>query len=162
MEMAEFGLPLLEWVTSAVPLFDNQIFVAIFLFAVTAGVIGLCIPGMLLPISFSAGILMDHWLAVPVVALGAVLGSHALFLVARYGMGDRLHARLAGRMERFAPGLERHGLAYVAVLRVIGTPHFLVTLASAAAPLTQRRFAIATLLGFLPAIALSAGAGTAF
>jgi len=160
--MAEFGFALLGSVTSAAAMFDNQIVLAIFLFAATTGVIGMCIPGMLLPLSFSAGMLLDNWLAVPVVALGAVAGSHLLFLAARYGMGDALEARLAGRMERFAPHLERHGFAYVALLRVIGTPHFLVTLASAAGPLNQRSFALATLLGFLPAIALTAGAGSAF
>lgn len=162
MEFAQLGAAMLEWLTSVAAFFDNPYIIAAVFLAVTAGVIGLGIPGLLLPLSFSAGVLLDEWLAVPAVAIGAVLGSHALFLGARYGFRETLDMRLAGRMDRFTPHLEQYGLFYVAGLRVIGTPHLLVTLASAAGPLNQRGFALATLLGFLPAIALSAGAGSIF
>ena len=150
---------LLEPLAIAAALLDNELLLAALLFLGTACIIGLGVPGLLMPISFSAGILMDSWLAVPVVVAGAVLGSHALFLAARYGFGDRLERRFGGRMGTLNPHLQRYGPAAVALLRVIGTPHLLVTLASAAAPLGQRGFAVATLLGFLPAIAVSAVAG---
>ena len=141
--------------------FDNELLLAAFLFIGTACIVGLCVPGLLVPISFSAGMLMDSWLAVPVVVTGAVLGSQALFLAARHGLGGRLERRFAARMGRLNPRLQQYGPAAVTLLRVIGTPHFLVTLASAAGPLGQRGFAIASLLGFLPAIAVSAVAGAA-
>ena len=141
---------------------DSPVALAAVLLLLTTGAIGLCVPGLLMPISFSAGVLLDSWLAVPVVALGAVLGSLGLFLAARYGMAPAFERRLAGRMERFAPHLGRYGFGYVVLLRMIGTPHVLVTLASAASPLRPGRFALATLIGFLPSIALSAGAGTVF
>lgn len=152
---------LLEQLATAAALFDNEFLLAGLLFVGTACVVGLCVPGLLLPIAFSAGMLMDSWLAVPVVLTGAALGSHGLFLAARHGMGDVLKRRLGGRMDALNPRLTYYGPAAVALLRVIGTPHFLVTLASAAGPLGQRGFAIASLLGFLPAIAVSAVAGAA-
>lgn len=162
MSLADLAALLAEQLAWASAMLDNQLMVAAMLLVVTTSVIGLCVPGLLMPISFSAGLLLESWLAVPVVAAGAVLGSQGLFLAMRRGMGRSLSRRLAGRMERFAPHLDRYGILYIAGLRVVGTPHALVTLASSASPLRHDRFALASLLGFLPAIALSVGAGTAF
>ena len=162
MALADLAPALAEQLAFASAALDSEVLMAAMLLIITTGAVGLCVPGLLMPIAFSAGMLMEGWLAVPVVTAGAVLGSHGLFLAARSGMGGALEQRLGGRMERFLPHLERHGLVYVAVLRVLGTPHALVTLASAASPLRHHRFALATLLGFLPSIVLSAGAGTAF
>ncbi len=162
MSFADLAALLAEQLAWASAMLDNELMVAAMLLVVTTSVIGLCVPGLLMPISFSAGLLLESWLAVPVVMAGAVLGSQGLFLAMRRGMGRSLAKRLASRIERFTPHLERYGILYVAGLRVVGTPHALVTLASAAGPLRHGHFALASLLGFLPAIVISAGAGTAF
>jgi len=162
MILADLATLLAEQLAFASAALDNQFMVAAMVLLITTSVIGLCVPGLLMPISFSAGLLMESWLAVPVVAAGAVLGSQGLFFAARRGMGEKLKQRLAGRMARYTPHLERYGIFYVAGLRVVGTPHALVTFASAASPLRHDRFALASLLGFFPAIAIAAGAGTAF
>ncbi len=162
MSPTELAAPLLDMLASFGGLVDSKLALAGLLLVVTASAVSLCVPGLLMPISFSAGLLMDSWLAVPVVTLGAVLGSHGLFLAARRGFSKPIERRFAGRLERFGPHLGRYGLFYVAGLRVVGTPHALVTLASAAGPLRHGRFALATLLGFLPSIAVATGAGTAF
>ena len=162
MILAELASYLSGLLASVSAVLDNQALIALLLLLVTTGAVGTCVPGLLMPISFSAGLLMESWLAVPVVALGAVLGSQGLFLAARSGLGDALDRRLGGRMARFMPHLERYGLVYVAALRVAGTPHALVTLASAASPLRHGKFAAASLLGFLPSIAICAGAASAF
>ena len=94
----------LAWVAF---MLDSQVAIAAVLLLLTTGAIGLCVPGLLMPISFSAGILLDGWLAVPVVAAGAVLGSQCMFLAARRGFAPAFERRLANRMERFAPHLER-------------------------------------------------------
>ena len=161
MGIEQMAMAVLEAVNAAAAGFDDPVLLAAFVCLATAGIVGLCVPGLLMPIAFSAGMVLDGWIAIPAVVAGAVLGSHALFLTGRYGMGDALERRIGPRMARFGPHLERYGLAYVALLSVIGTPHFLVTLASAAGPVRQRGFAFATMLGFLPAISLSAGAGWA-
>lgn len=162
MELAQLASALAEQIGVAAAMFDSDLLMAALLFVLTTGAVGLCVPGLLMPISFSAGLMLESWLAVPVVAAGAVLGSQVLFVAARCGMGGTLEKRFAGRLDRFTPHLESYGLAYVTGLRVLGTPHALVTLASAASPLRQGRFALASLLGFLPSIAVSAGAGTLF
>jgi len=162
MGIVEATTELLQQVALGIPLFHNELILGALVFAVTAGVVGLCIPGLLMPISFSAGMLMDSWLAIPTVAAGAMLGSHALFLLARNGMRGALERRFGHRIDRFQPHMARYGIAYTAGLRIIGTPHVLVTLASAAGRLRHSSFALASFIGFLPAIALSAGAGSAF
>ncbi len=161
MNMFELAAPILEALAGIGSVIDSEPVIAGLVLVITAGAIGLCVPGLLVPISFSAGLLLDGWLAIAVVASGAVMGSHGLFLAARHGLGGAIERRLAGRLERFAPHLANYGFFYVAGLRMVGTPHALVTLASAASPLGHRSFALATLLGFLPAIALSAGAASA-
>lgn len=161
MGLTDLVAPLLDMLASLSGLINSELAMAGLLLVLTASAVGLCVPGLLMPISFSAGLLLEGWLAVPVVTAGAVLGSHGLFLAARRGLGAPIKRRFAGRLERFGPHLGRYGVFYVAGLRVIGTPHALVTLASAASPLRHGRFALATLLGFLPSIAVAAGVGTA-
>jgi uncharacterized membrane protein YdjX (TVP38/TMEM64 family) len=162
MSLADLASFHTEQLAGVAGVLDSELLVAAMLLVVTTGVIGLCVPGLLMPLSFSAGLLMESWLAVPVVAAGAVLGSQGLFLAARRGMGKRLQQKLASRLANYSPHMNRYGIAYVAGLRVVGTPHALVTLASAASPLRHGRFALASLLGFLPSIIISAGAGSAF
>lgn len=158
MDLAQTGLDLLQHLAGAMP--DNPFIISALLFTVTTCAVSLCIPGLLMPIAFSAGLMLDGFWAVPIVTAGAVAGSQALFVAARCGAGKSLERRLSGRMEQYMPHLERYGLIYVAGLRVLGTPHALVTLASAASPLRHRGFALASMLGFLPAIAIGAGTGS--
>jgi len=161
MGIVETATELLQQAAIGHPLFHNEVILAALVFVVTASAVGLCVPGLLMPISFTAGMLMESWLAIPIVAAGAMLGSHALFLLARTGMRDTLERRFGDRVDRFRPHIERYGVAYTAGLRIIGTPHVLVTLASAAGRLRHGSFALASFLGFLPAIALSVGAASA-
>jgi uncharacterized membrane protein YdjX (TVP38/TMEM64 family) len=72
-----------------------------------------------------------------------------------------VRARWGDRLRRFDGELHRRGFFYVAGLRVVGVPHILVTAASALSPMRSRSFALATLLGFLPAVALASMAGSA-
>ena len=129
----------------------------------TALVGGFGVPGLLVPLSFSSGLLLDSVIGAPVVLLGLVLGSQGLFLAARRGATSR---RFAGsRFAGYAAALERrsgrYGPLYAAGLRVVGTPHVVVTFGSAVAGLRQRDFALATLIGSAPAVALAAAAGAA-
>ena len=57
--------------------------------------------------------------------------------------------------------LAKRGFYYLLGLRLAGAPHVLVTASSALSAIRTRSFITATLLGFLPAIALAAMAGSA-
>ena len=64
-------------------------------------------------------------------------------------------------MQRFDEAIAKRGFVYLLGLRLIGAPHLLVTASSALSAIRTRSFAFATLLGFLPAVALAASAGAA-
>lgn len=141
--------------------FDSELLLAGVFFIVTALLIALCVPGVLIPMALSSGAILGGWDAAAVVLLGAVAGSQLFFLTARHFVRDRLRSRLGERLQTFEQRFAAHGIWYVIGLRVIGTPHFLVTGASAMTPIRSPAFAIATLIGLLPAVAIAAATGSA-
>lgn len=140
---------------------QSELLIAGLFFIVTAVLIALCVPGVLLPMALSSGALLGGWQAAAVVAMGALAGSQILFLVSRRFAADRLRHRLGPRFERFQQKVAAHGLWYVVGLRIVGAPHFLVTAGSALLPMRATSFAIATLIGLLPAIGVGAFTGSA-
>jgi uncharacterized membrane protein YdjX (TVP38/TMEM64 family) len=152
---------MIEGVAAATAALESDLIVAALVFLGTTMLVLLCIPGVLVPMAVSSGSLIGGW-AVPVVALGALVGSQILFVGIRRADAGRLRAKVGSRLARFEQRFARYGLWYVVVLRLIGAPHFLVTASSAMLPLRAGSFAIATLAGFLPVIALAAVAGSAF
>ena len=133
---------------------------AVFL-ALTAGLIAFGVPGVLVPISFTSGALLGGWTGMAVVVAGAMLGSQALFLVTRVWLGAWTRKRWGHRLQRFDEAIAKRGFVYLLGLRLIGAPHLLVTASSALSAIRTRSFAFATLLGFLPAVALAASARAA-
>lgn len=126
----------------------------------TATFTALSIPGTIPSMSFTGGMLLGLS-GVFVIALGAGLGSVALFLVTRHLLGERIRARLGDRLDGIAHHLARRGPIYVVGARLSGVPGLAVTAASAAAPISARTFAAASLLGMLPAIIIASLAGSA-
>lgn len=143
------------------PLLDNELLIGLAVLALTAAATGLGVPGTLVPISFSSGALLGGWLGAGVVVTGALLGSLAFFAVTRLWLAGPARRRFGTRLARFDEGFAKRGFAYLLGLRLVGVPHVLVTAASALSAIRPRSFALATLLGFLPAVALSALAGSA-
>jgi uncharacterized membrane protein YdjX (TVP38/TMEM64 family) len=154
-----------SWLFDSVPflasLVGSDVLLGLALLTLTAALIGSGVPGVLLPLSFSSGALLGGWLGMLVVIAGAVIGSHALFLATRRWLGARVRRRWGAKLERFDHAVGKRGFFYLLGLRLIGVPHVLVTASSALSAIRARSFALATLLGFLPAIALSAMAGSA-
>ena len=116
---------------------------------------------MLLPLSFSSGALLGGWLGMAVVVAGAVVGSQALFVATRRWLSGPIRRRWGPQLARFDGDIARRGFYYLLGLRLAGAPHVVVTASSALSAIRTRSFVFATLLGFLPAIALSAAAGSA-
>lgn len=148
-------VPFLAW------LLANELLLGLTFVALTAALVASGVPGVLVPLSLSSGALLGGWLGMVVVVSGAVIGSHVLFVVTRRWLGARIRRRWGERLARFDRAISRRGFFYLLGLRLTGVPHLLVTGASALSAIPPRRFAFATLLGFLPAIALSAMAGSA-
>ena len=117
-------------------------------------------PGVLIPATLAAEAIAGPVAATATVSLGSVGGSLLLFLAARRWGAPVVASRFGPRLEAFERRFAEHGSWYVIGLRVIGTPHMLVTVGSAVTPMRAPAFALATLIGSLPAILLAAMAGT--
>lgn len=161
MDMSLFNWLPLDTLGPMLAAFDSQLLLAGIFFLVTAGLIAMCVPGVLIPMALSSGALLGPWGAAAVVTLGALAGSQLFFLSARHFTGDRLRARLGGRLQGFETKFARHGVWYVVVLRLVGAPQLLVAGGSALTPIRSSSFAAATLVGFLPAITIAAATGSA-
>jgi uncharacterized membrane protein YdjX (TVP38/TMEM64 family) len=142
-------------------LFENEALIALLVFAGTAVVVALWMPGFLLPIAASSGAMLSLWLAAAAVACGALVGSMAVFAMSRYFLSDHVPFRIARFLKRFEARFGAHGAWFVLVLRLGGAPHALVSASSALMPIRASSFAMATLVGMSPAIILAAATGAA-
>lgn len=156
---------ILGWLFEQVPflaaLLASEWLLGLALLVLTATLVAFGVPGVLVPISFSSGALLGGWLGMLVVVAGAVLGSHAFFVATRRWLAARVRRRWGARIEQYDQHVSKRGFVYLLGLRLAGVPHVLVTAASALSAIRAPSFALATLLGFLPAIALAAMAGSA-
>ena len=123
------------WIFEQLPflaaLAGNELWLGLAFVTLTAALVGSGVPGVIVPLSFSSGALLGGWLGMLVVVAGAVLGSHALFVVTRRWLGARMRKRWGERLERFDRAISRRGFVYLLGLRLTGVPHLLVTGASA-------------------------------
>ena len=118
------------------------------------------LPGVVTPVSFLSGALLG-FSGIVWAAIGAVIGSQLLFWASRYWLRDVMHRRFGKSIARHHHHLATRGPLYIAGLRLGGMPHVLLTASCAATPISGRAFAVASLLGLLPAITLGALAGHA-
>ncbi|WP_338242596.1 VTT domain-containing protein [Aurantiacibacter hainanensis] len=128
--------------------------------AVTASLVAMSVPGAVNTMSFLSGLVLGLG-GILVVALGCAVGSHLLFLITRRWLGERMRRRFGKRLDGIQDHLARRGPLYVVGARLGGVPHVIVTAGCAATPMGARAFLAASLLGMLPAISLSAIAGSA-
>ncbi len=139
----------------------GEVWVALGFFALAASVYASGVPGTLLPISFSSGALLGGALGMLAVGLGALIGSLVLYKLLERGSRGALRDKYARHLDRLDGWTARGGIFPLIALRLVGLPHLAVTAVCALASVGPRRYAIATALGVLPAIALSSIAGSA-
>jgi uncharacterized membrane protein YdjX (TVP38/TMEM64 family) len=152
MDLAALHVDLASWL----PLVGGAAGGALLLFAATLALTACSVPGVLIPISLSATMLLGPVLTVGSVSAGALGGSLLLFLLTRRFGSERLRRRFGDRLHSLESGVARYGAVAIVGLRVIGLPGPLIT---AGAALTRMRlpvFAAATLAGLLPSIVVAA------
>jgi len=125
----------------------------------TASLVAMSVPGAVNTMSFLSGLVLGV-AGILVVVIGCAIGSHLLFLASRRWLGERMQRRFGDRLKRISEHLGRRGPIYVVGARLGGVPHVVVTAGCAATPISARAFLAASLLGMMPAISLSALAGS--
>jgi uncharacterized membrane protein YdjX (TVP38/TMEM64 family) len=95
----------------------------------------------------------------------ATLGAIAIFLAARWGLGDRLAARMEhsdGAVKRIKDGIDENQWSVLFMIRLVpAVPFFIANLIPAFVGVPLHRFAISTFLGIIPGalVYTSVGAG---
>jgi uncharacterized membrane protein YdjX (TVP38/TMEM64 family) len=83
--------------------------------------------------------------------LAATLGACAVFLAARYLVGDALRARAGPGIRRMEAGFRKHALSYLLTLRLVPVvPFWLVNLVPALLGVPLRTFLVGTVVGIIP------------
>lgn len=126
----------------------------------TASLVAMSVPGAVNTMSFVSGLVLGI-AGIVVVMIGVAVGSHLLFLASRRWLGERMQRRFGEKLKSISEHLGRRGPIYVVGARLGGVPHVVVTAGCAATPISARAFLGASLLGMLPAISISAIAGSA-
>ena len=97
--------------------------------------------------------------------VGATLGATALFLAARWGLGDQLAARMnagEGLVKRIKDGIDENQWSMLFLIRLVpAVPFFVANIVPALVGVSLFRFAVSTFLGILPGglVYTSVGAG---
>ena len=111
-------------------------------------------------LTIAGGFLFGAVEATFVVVIGATLGALAVFLAARYAIGDYLHAKAGPAMRRMEEGFRENAMSYLLVLRLVPLfPFWLVNLVPAFLAVPIRTFIIGTFFGIMPGSFVFAGVG---
>ncbi len=102
-----------------------------------------------------AGLLFGAWWGFFWSFLGAMGGATAVYLVARFALGDLLHARSGGWVAKLEKGFHENEFSYLLMLRLlIVVPFFAVNAVSGILNVRLSNYLLATGIGIIPATLL--------
>ena len=122
------------------------------------------LPGALIA-TLTGGFLFGTFFGAAVNVVGATLGATLIFLAARFGLGDKLRARMEtseGLVARIKKGLDDNQWSMLFFIRLVpAVPFFVANLIPAFLDVPLRRFVISTFIGIIPGslVYTSVGAG---
>ncbi len=133
----------------------NYALAAIGYMAAYVGVVAFSLPGGSV-MTLAGGFLFGLAAGAGMTVVAATIGATTIFLAARHGLGDALHARLTarggdgmtGRMER---GLRENEVSYLLLMRLVpAIPFFVANLAPAFLGVRLRNYVLTTFFGIIP------------
>lgn len=114
-------------------------------------------------LTLAGGYLFGTWVGGTATVIGATLGSIAVFYVVQTSLGQSLRARAeanGGTLKKVIDGVREGAFGYILALRLIpAAPFWLVNVAAALANVPLRAYALATLIGIMPATFIYSGVG---
>ena len=129
-----------------------------------AAVVAFSLPGATVA-TLAGGFLFGTYPGVVYNVVGATLGAVGIFLAARWGLGERLAARIDaadGTVSRIKKGIDANQWEMLFLMRLVPVvPFFVANLVPALLDVPLRRYAISTFLGIIPGalVYTSVGAG---
>lgn len=141
---------------------DNLILALAAFVAIYAVSTALSVPGAVI-LTLAGGYLFGTWLGGAATVVGATLGAVAVFYAVRTSLGAALRDRAeasGGRLKAIIDGVEAGAFGYILTLRLIPlAPFWMVNVAAALAHAPLRAYALATLIGIMPATFIYSGIG---
>jgi uncharacterized membrane protein YdjX (TVP38/TMEM64 family) len=121
--------------------------------------VALSVPGAVF-LTILGGFLFGWLFGGTIAWLSATLGAVLVFLIARTSIGDVLARKAGPRLQNLAEGFRRDAFSYLLFLRFLPImPFWLTNLAPALLGVPARTFALASLIGLVPATFTFAGIG---
>ncbi|WP_425284499.1 TVP38/TMEM64 family protein [Aliiruegeria lutimaris] len=127
-------------------------------------IVGFSLPGATVA-TLTGGFLFGTFPGVLVNMVAATLGAVAIFLAARWGLGDRLAARMdasEGQVKRIKTGIDRNQWEMLFLIRLVPVvPFFVANVVPALVGVPLTRYAVSTMFGIIPGalVYTSVGAG---
>lgn len=119
-------------------------------------------PGAVI-LTLAGGYLFGTWVGGTATVIGATLGAIAVFYVVQTSLGQSLRAKAeanGGTLKKVIDGVREGAFGYILTLRLIPVaPFWLVNVAAALANAPLKAYALATLIGIIPATFIYSGVG---
>lgn len=120
------------------------------------------LPGAVI-LTLAGGYLFGTWVGGTATVVGATVGSIVVFYIVRTSLGEALRAKAeasGGTLKKVIDGVKDGAFGYILTLRLIPlAPFWLVNVAAALAGAPLRAYALATLIGIIPATFIYSGIG---
>lgn len=145
----------------------NYILAALTFIVIYIAVVAFSLPGAAI-MTLTGGFLFSIFPGALFVIIGATLGAISIFLAAKTGLGDALHAKMndgkndSKLMNSLENGLRENEVSYLLLMRLVpAIPFFVANLAPAFFGVKLRNFALTTFFGIMPGsiVYSSVGAG---
>jgi pyruvate/2-oxoglutarate dehydrogenase complex dihydrolipoamide dehydrogenase (E3) component/uncharacterized membrane protein YdjX (TVP38/TMEM64 family) len=142
---------------------DSNLILALATFvAIYAIATAVSLPGATI-LTLAGGYLFGTWIGGSATVVGATLGAVLVFYAVRTSLGEALRARAeasGGMLKTVIDGVGQGAFGYILTLRLIPlAPFWLVNVAAALAHAPLRAYALATLIGIIPATFIYSGIG---
>ncbi len=144
---------------------NNYLLAALVYMGVYIAVVGFSLPGGLI-MTLTGGFLFGAIMGTGLTVIGATLGATGIFLAAKTGLGDALHAKLqgassGGMLKKLEKGLHENEVSYLFLMRLVpAIPFFVANLAPAFLGVKLRNYIMTTALGIIPGTAVYSWVGS--
>jgi len=141
---------------------DNLVLALLAFIAVYALATAVSFPGAVV-LTLAGGYLFGTWVGGTATVIGATVGSILVFYVVQTSLGEALRTRAeadGGTLKKVIDGVRDGAFGYILTLRLIPVaPFWLVNVAAALANAPLKAYALATLIGIMPATFIYSGVG---
>lgn len=142
----------------------NYLATVLVFIAVYIGIVAFSLPGATIA-TLTGGFLFSTFPGALFNVTAATIGATAIFLAARWGLGERLAARMdagEGRVHRIKQGIDENQWSMLFLIRLVpAVPFFVANLLPALVGVPLWRYVVTTFLGIIPGAVVytSVGAG---